>query len=143
MKKLLTVAVSATFLFGACGGSSSSGAQGDVADMFIDIADEEGLALDNDCVRDTSAKLSDDDAQALVDAGVDGDADISDEGDAIGNEIFTSCIDADEYIDFIVESFTEDDATIDGDCMRDEFSGLTVEEVDDKLFDAAFACSSE
>lgn len=143
MNKILTVVMSAALVLGACGDSSASGAQGEVADLFIDVANDEGLALDEDCVRDNTSKLSDDDARALVDAGLEGDADISDEGDAIGEDIFSACVDPEKYIDFIVDSFTENDDTVDGDCLRDELSGLSVNEVDEKLFDAAFACTAE
>lgn len=141
MKKLLISAIAVSLLLAACGGGG--GAQDEVADLFIELAGEENLELDDDCVRDTAARLSDDDAQAIVDAGTDGDPVVSDEAEAIGDEIFSTCVNADSYVDLIVTSLAEDDDTIDADCMRAELSGLSVDEVDDKIFDAAFSCTTE
>ena len=141
MKKLLISAVALTFLLSACGGGG--GSQDEVADLLLEVAGEEGLELNEECVRNITDQLSDDDAQAIVDAGVDGDPQLSAEGDALGDDVFTDCVDASSYIDLIVDSFTEDDDTIDADCLRGEFEGLTVDEVDEKLFSAAFACTTE
>lgn len=145
MKKLLISAVSTTVLLSggllsACGGSSGASAQDGVADMFIGLAADQDLKLDEDCVRTNAAEFSDADAQAMVDAGVDGDPDISDAADAIGDQIFSECVDAASYLDSLVTSFAED-GTIDADCLREALDGLSVGEIDEKIFDVAFDCA--
>lgn len=99
----------------ACGGGG--GAQSEVADMMIAEAAEEGIALDADCVRDVAGKLSDQDAEALVAAGVDGDVQLSDEADAIGEEMF-GCLDTDALIDELVAEMGGEDV-VDVDCLKE------------------------
>ena len=142
MKKLLISAVSATLLFSACGGSSGDSAQDGVADLLIGVAEDQDLQLDEDCVRSTSAKFSDADAQALVDAGIDGDPEISDAGDVLGEQIFNECVDASSYLDSLITSFSED-GTVDADCLQDALKGLTVGEIDEEIFDVAFDCAKD
>lgn len=82
----------ATLALSACGGGSdnANGPQAEVADMVIKALGEtavvEGVdvTVDEDCVRAATGKLSDSDAQAMIDAGPDGEADISAAGQAIG-----------------------------------------------------------
>ena len=63
-------------------------------------------------------------------------------GDAIGDQMFEDCVDVGSYIGTIIDSFSED-GTVDADCLKEEFAGITsVSEVDEKIFDAAFACSN-
>ena len=140
MKKLLISVLAVTIMLTACGGGG--GAQDDVADLFIEAAEGQGLGLDEGCVKDNTARLSDSDAEAIVEAGVDGDPQVSAEGDAIGDAIFERCVDLSSYIDLIVSSFAED-GDIDADCMREAFDGLTINEIDDNITDAAFACLAE
>ncbi|MFK8025956.1 MAG: hypothetical protein AB8G26_18525 [Ilumatobacter sp.] len=63
----------------ACGGSddSSDSPQDDVADLLIQAADDADADVDADCVRDAVGGLSDADATALSEAGLDGDPEIS------------------------------------------------------------------
>ena len=69
----------------ACGGSG--GNQGEVADLLVESASDEGIELDEGCVEDVAGKLSDDDAQRIIDAGSDGDAVLSAEGEALAADV--------------------------------------------------------
>ena len=138
--RLLAIITASTLAIAACGGGGG-GSQGEVADLFIEVAEKEGLALDRDCVEKAAEGLTDDDAQAIVDAGVDGEPDISDGAQAVGADII-SCVSIDSYIDSIVATF-DDDPTFDGDCFRDAIEGLdSIEAIDEVLFDQALACTS-
>lgn len=74
----------------ACGGGDDVDGgdrvspQDQVADMMIDALDAErsaegvdDMAVDEACIRTVTARLSDDDAEAIVEAGPDGDPDVS------------------------------------------------------------------
>jgi hypothetical protein len=91
-KRILAAVAASTLLFAACGGGGD--AQGEVADLYIEamgeLGDELGVDLDIDegCVRDLADQLSDDDAQKLVDAGIDGaPEDLSAEADEIAEQL--------------------------------------------------------
>lgn len=134
------IAAATTLALTACGGSSSD--QDEVADLLIETASEEGLELDEGCVRDTASQLSDADAAALVEAGVDGEADVSDEANALADEIL-GCVDVSSYRDALIDAISEGDDSIDADCLRDALGDLSsAEEIDDAIFGAAFDCSS-
>ncbi|MDW3214323.1 MAG: hypothetical protein R8G01_10020 [Ilumatobacteraceae bacterium] len=137
-KKLFSTLAATAVVVSACGGGG--GKQGEVADMFIDLASDEGLELDRGCVEDAADRLSDDDAAAIVEAGTEGTPDVSPEADEIGESIF-NCVDASSFVDSIVAGYEGDDS-IDVDCLRDELEGLsTPDEIQDKAFDIALACS--
>lgn len=136
--RLIGTLVTSAVILAACGGG---GDQGEVADMFIELAEEEGIELDRDCVVDAAKGLSDEDAEKIVEAGLEGDADVSDEAGDVGRDVFR-CVDLDSYRDTIVEQFENDDS-IDADCFGEELKGAnTVEELDEMAFDAALACSN-
>ena len=138
-KKLFSTLAAMAVVASACGGSGG-GDQGEVADMFIELASEGGLELDRGCVEDAAARLSDEDAKALVEAGTDGDPDLSPEADEIGDSIF-NCVDASSFVDSFIAEF-EDEDSIDTDCLREELEGLTTpEEIEEKMFDVALSCS--
>ena len=141
MRHRLTLLAAATCLvLTACGGSGSD--QDEVADLFIELAGDQDLELDEGCVRDTTEKFSDADAAALVEAGTDGNPELSEAGDAVAEEIF-GCVDVSSYRDSLIDAITEGDDTIDGDCLREALGDLsTPAEVDDAIFSAAFDCSS-
>lgn len=140
--RLNLVAAATCLVLTACGGSGSGSDQDQVADLLIESAGDEGIELDESCVRDKASGLSDADAAALVEAGVDGDADISDEADAIAEDLF-SCVEVSSYRDGLIDAITEGDDTIDADCLRDALGDLeTAAEIDDAIFGAAFDCSS-
>lgn len=146
MNKTITATIAAaTLVLAACGSSSSGGGddQSQVADELMKLAEDQGFELDRDCVEDNAGDLSDDDAQKIVDAGVDGDVELSEEGDAVGDRIFTECVDAASYIESFVNEFAEGDDSIDAECMKQELEGLSVDEATGKIIDAALACSSD
>ena len=102
-----TIAIAALALT-ACGGDDDGGsgdgggggsAQDEVADMMIDVLNEaselegvEGIEIDEDCIRDKVGELSDEDARAIVDAGPEGDPEVSDQAEVIGESMF-ECVD--------------------------------------------------
>lgn len=100
-----TLAVSALAL-AACGGDDDDGGGGgspqdQVADMMLEVLDEElsaegmeGVSIDEDCVREAMGELSDEDAEAIVAAGPDGDPEVSASAEAIGESMF-ECVDID------------------------------------------------
>jgi hypothetical protein len=84
---------------GAGGGGGGGSPQDQVADMMIDVLNEaaeidgiEGIEIDEGCIRDKVGELSDADARAILDAGPEGDPDVSDEAELIGESMF-DCID--------------------------------------------------
>ncbi len=103
----------ATLVLSACGGSG--GKQGEVADLLVESASEEGLELDEGCVDDLAGQLSDEDAEKMIEAGVDGEADISPEAQALAFEMIT-CIDTDSLVDTMIAELGDE---VDADCMRD------------------------
>ena len=117
-----TISVAALAL-AACGGGDS--AQDEVADMMIEELEAEGMDVDEDCVRDAAGELSDDDAQAIVDAGPDGDPDVSDEAMAAASSLM-GCVDlgsiVDEAIDDMVAEMGEEN--VDRECMEEALGDL-------------------
>ena len=91
MKKQLVSALVAGLVLVACGSDSDGGSsnQDKVADLIINAAEEAGASPDADCIRDTAKKISDADAKAMVDAGIQGEPDISTEANEILGEILT------------------------------------------------------
>jgi hypothetical protein len=108
---LATISIAALAL-AACGGDDDGGGDGgggggdgspqdQVADMMMEVLDEtmtgeemEGVTVDEDCIRDKIGGLSDDDAQKILDAGPEGDPDVSDGADEISASI-VECVDMD------------------------------------------------
>jgi len=94
-KTLLGALAVGAILVAACsdsGDDGGGGAQREVADMLADVLDEQGVAFDEDCIRDVTSQLSDEDAELLVDAGIDGDAEISEEAVALSEQL-QDCVD--------------------------------------------------
>jgi len=149
MRTTITACLAAaTLVLTACGSSDggsdeASEDQGKVADLLMTGAGDAGFELDRDCVNETVGELSDADAKALADAGLEGDADISAEGEAIGERIFSECVDAASYLDALVASYGEDDPTIDTECLKSALEGKTVDEIGDELYDAALGCAND
>lgn len=120
----IALALAAATALTACGSddssSSISGPQADAAQAAIDSAAEEGVTLDEDCVNDVAAQLSDADAEL---AAADGDAELSPEGEALTVQL-VACADPDELIDVIIGSMGDDGAMFDEDCTREALRGL-------------------
>jgi len=149
MRSTLLSCLATVALLAACGGSDDStpndapGVQQErVVTLLMSGAGDAGIVLDEVCVEQNVAELSDEDARAIADAGLDGEVDVSDEADAIGDRVFSDCIDAASYAAAQVRALTEADDTIDADCLTQALDGLTTDEIDEQLFDEAIACSS-
>jgi len=139
MRIRLTSTLAVAALVAGCGGGD--GQQGEVADMFIELAEAEGIELDRNCVEEAAGQLSDDDAEKIVEAGTEGSADVSADADAVGEQIL-GCLDVDSYRESILTQFGTD-SSVDIDCLRAELDELeTVDEIDEQVIDAAFSCSS-
>jgi hypothetical protein len=129
----------AALAMSACG-SGDGGRQGEVADLFIQLAEEGGIALDRACVEEAAEGLPDEDAEKIAEAGIGDNPVLSDEATAIGDEMF-DCVEVDSYIDNVVGQF-DNDESVDADCLRDALDGAeTPDAVDEQVFDAALACS--
>lgn len=92
MKKQLAAAMVAGLVIAGCGSDSDGGGdspQDEVAEIIIQAADDAGADPDADCIRERAQDISDEDAQAMVDAGIDGDPDISVEAGEVLAEILT------------------------------------------------------
>jgi len=143
----ITGLIAASVLFvAACGGdddsAASGGVQSDAADEIIKQANDGDLNPDEGCIREKAAKLSDDDAQKIVDASSSSDTpDLSPEGLAIVGET-ASCLSGDAMMNQIIEGLPEG---VDGDCVRDKLkdvdfgaifeTGTTPPEVDQAITD--------
>ena len=124
-KTIMSALAAATLVLAACNSDDggASGVQGEAAQQAIDEAADEGVELDEGCVNDLAKELSDEDAQAIVDAGPDGDADLSDAGEATTAELL-NCIDPDALVDLFIEGMLESGEDIDEDCVREALEGI-------------------
>lgn len=123
-----------------CGGSGE-GKQGEVADLFVELAGDQGITLDRDCVEEEAGDMSDADAAAIVEAGSDGSPEMSPEASEIAARMLR-CFDAGTYLDSVVEQF-ENDGSVDTACLREQLGGLdSALEIEDRALDAALACRS-
>lgn len=142
MKSRITIAIGALSLFAtACGGGGGGGVQDEVADEMIKAAAEEGITVDESCVKDIASKLSDADAQAILEAEESGGApEVSDEAEALSAEL-VNCIDSGDLIDDAIASLPQD-GSIDLDCVREIFEGLDFAEMEDSsaMGEAAAKC---
>ena len=136
-----TLSVAALAL-AACGGGG--GSQDEVADMVIEDMEAEGMEVDEDCVRDAAGELSDDDAEKILEAGADGEADVSDDAEAAATQLM-GCIDMgsliDDAIDDMVAEMGEDN--VDADCIREATADLdlaNMEEDSSGLMSAMMEC---
>lgn len=106
----------------ACSGGSnssdSSGAQAQAAQKTIDAAKEEGFDLDEGCVNDIASQLSDDDAQAIVDAGPGDDPDVSADGSALAGQL-GGCLGQGVLVDEFINGMLADGQVFDETCVRE------------------------
>ena len=113
----------------ACNGGDDglSENQQAAADQFLA---QEGASdvFDRDCVEEKAKELSDEDAQALTDAGPDGDPELSAEGTALTIEL-ASCVDTDALIVFVVEGLVEAGQQFDEGCVREKLADIDMNAV--------------
>jgi hypothetical protein len=125
-----SIAIAALAL-AACGGDDSGGQQDEVADMMLTVMSEEsGLSLDEACVREAAQGITDEDADKIVEAGMDGDPAISEESDQAIRSM-ASCVSLDDMVDEIAEQFGD---SVDRDCLRDALDGVDLAALDEADF---------
>jgi hypothetical protein len=137
-KKLATAAaIAAITLLAACGGDDG----GDSADgrdvitgQLMEVIGGDGAEADEDCVRDVVAQLSDEDVEKIVEAGPDGDPDVSAEAEDIGMQLAECVTDFGDSLDSvepgdvdIPEGLEVTDAMVDVMVSQMEASGLKVD----------------
>jgi hypothetical protein len=131
MRRTLTIAaLTAGLALTACGSDGDSAsdlseAQAAAAQSAIDGAAEDGITLDESCVNDIAAQLSDEDAEL---AAAEGDDALSPEGEALTVSLLT-CADEDALVDLFIQGMSESGPTLDEDCARDELERFDVVEV--------------
>jgi len=126
----------ATLVLAACGGGdgggggggSAGGVQGEAAAVAMSLANDEDFDLDEACVNDLASQLSDADAQAIVDAGTAGDADLSPEGETTTLGIL-GCVDGDALIDQFIAGMTESGQEVDEACVRENLQDFDLAEI--------------
>jgi len=131
MTRILTIAaIAAGLALTACGsdggsGSDLSGPQEAAAQSAIESAADDGFELDESCVNDIAAQLSDEDATL---AAGEGDAELSPEGEALTIQLL-SCADEAAIVDLFISELSSGDLPLDEDCARDEIEGFDVVEL--------------
>ena len=131
MRRTLTIAsIVAGLALSACGsdgdsGPALSGSQEAAAQSVIDAAAEDGIELDEACVNELSAQLTDEDAEV---AAAEGDGDLSPAGEALTVQLL-SCADEDAIIDLFISELSQTGATLDEDCAREQIERFDVVEV--------------
>ena len=122
-RTLACAAIVAGLALSACSSDDStelSEPQADAAQAAIDSAAEGGITLDEDCVNDVAAQLSDEDA-AL--AAADGDDELSPEGEALTAQL-VACADQDELIDSIIGALGDSGVALDEECAREALADI-------------------
>ena len=105
------------------GGSGLTEDQQAAVDQLSGVEEDEGIVLDDDCVEETAAQLSDEDAAAIAEAGPDGDPELSAEGQALTLGLM-SCVDTDALVDRFIEEMDAAGQDFDEDCVRDALEGI-------------------
>jgi hypothetical protein len=131
MKQTVAVGMAAlAFLVASCGsdgGSEVTGAQADAAASVVKAAEAGGITLDEDCVKELTAQLSDADAEKLA-AAEDGNADLSAEGEALGDDVL-KCAGQDELVDLFITGMAQSGQNVDEDCAKDALADFDVAEI--------------
>lgn len=104
-------------------GGEAGGVRGEAARLAIEAAAVEGLELDAACVDELAAQLTDDDARALVDAGIDGDPALSAEGEALTAQLLT-CVDEEALVDLFVDGLEQSGEAFDEACVRENLDAV-------------------
>lgn len=115
-----------TLVLAGCGddgGPELSSDQAAAAQIVIDSAAEDGVTLDENCVEEVAAQLSDADAALAAE---DDTAVLSPEGEALGLQLL-DCADEDAIVDlFLAEIGAEG---VDEECARDALADFDVAEI--------------
>ena len=143
--RLIALTTTAALALGACGGGDG-GPQSEVADMFIDAMAEQDVKVDEGCVKDAMKQLSDEDAQKILDAGVDGSPDVSDDAAAAGAEAL-GCVDSGALVDQMITDLVDEVGAdnVDEQCLREALQDFDIAELEsgtESLMRAAFDCMS-
>lgn len=143
MKSRLIATMSiAALALAACGGGG--GSQDEVADMVIEQLEADGVDADEDCVRDAAGELSDEDAEKILEAGSDGEADVSDDAEAAASQLM-SCVDMGSVVDSAIDDMVAEmgEENVDADCIREATADLdmaALEEGGGDLMTAMMEC---
>ena len=106
-------------------------AQDDVAELIIDEFAYQGVAVDEDCVREVAGGLSDDDAEQILAAGPAGDPDVSPEADDVAAELI-ECGDLTPIVDQVIADMVAEfgDENVDEGCIRAAVAEFDVAELE-------------
>ncbi len=152
-KKLITMIAAGVLVLAACGSDSDDGAsdtqedaadttdvveedaaeppgnvQEEAAETVIAATQRDGIELDADCVNDLTSQLSDEDAQAIVDAEAESDAEVSVEGTAIVNKLL-GCAGNDQIIDAFIAEMKQSGQEFDEECVREGLEDIDLAEI--------------
>lgn len=121
-----------------CGGAPRA----EVAEMYVSVATENGFDVDPDCVERVLGAMDDDDVNKLSEAGLDGNADLTEQGyKVLLTDIPNQCIDVNQYRDNLLKELAAD-PTVDVDCVAAALADATsADDVDRALDSAVRACS--
>lgn len=120
-----------------CGGGDSDGGgdtaslsadQTTVVSLVVESAAGEGLTMDEPCVSEIVSRMSDADAKAIADAGLEGEPELSAEADALGAELL-NCVDRDAFIDALVADLSTQGITLDRNCVADAIRDVDISDV--------------
>jgi hypothetical protein len=130
MKRTIVIAAVVTLGLAACssdggGGSDLSDDQAAAASSAIEEAEAGGIELDEECVNEVAAGLSDEDAAKAAAAEPGEEADLSPEGEALGLELL-NCADEEALVDLFIAGMNESGEAFDEDCAREQLEGLDV-----------------
>lgn len=147
--RIAIATIAACSLLAACGGDEDSGGGRDeVVDQFVEAASADGATVDEACVREVVAKLPDADVEKIVEAGPDGDADVSAEAEELGFELI-ECVEdfgdltsvdpsdasipegveiTDAMVDLMVEQIEASGVSVDRDCIGEALEGMDLAE---------------
>jgi hypothetical protein len=131
MRKALAIGITAAaLLMAGCGSDSSSDdtadPRTDAAKAVVDAAEAQGFILDEACVNDLTAQLSDDDATKLAAGG--GDADLSPEGEALGSKVI-QCAAKDSLVELFISGLKGSGQNVDEDCAREKLQDVDIAQV--------------
>lgn len=109
-------------------GAELSTDQAKVVDLVVSSAAGEGLAIDERCVTQIVSRMSDADAKAIADAGLDGEPELSAEADALGGELL-DCVDRQSFIDALVADLATQGIVLDRQCVLDAVKDSDISDV--------------